>query len=92
MQAGHFLSRRHKSTLYDPDNLRPQCVACNMFRGGEQFIFGQKLRLEIGDERFEALLKKQHEIKQFKTSELESMIADYQKNLISASPPAISRL
>jgi hypothetical protein len=43
MQAGHFISRKHKATKYHELNVRPQCVSCNIFRQGEQFIFGRNL-------------------------------------------------
>ncbi len=41
LQCGHFMSRRFNSVRYNEMNTAPQCVACNMFRGGEQFKFSQ---------------------------------------------------
>ena len=43
MQAGHFASRRYMATRWDEDNVRPQCVSCNIYRQGEQWLFGQAL-------------------------------------------------
>ena len=46
IQAGHFASRRHNATRYDLNNVRPQCAACNIFKQGEQWIFGRNLDRE----------------------------------------------
>ena len=44
MQNGHFQSRRFMATRFSEDgNCEVQCVACNMFRGGEQFRFAMNL-------------------------------------------------
>jgi len=43
MQAGHFQSRRHYATRWDERNVQVQCVGCNMFKGGEQFLFAKAL-------------------------------------------------
>ena len=48
MQCGHFQSRRFMATRYDVRN-QIQCVACNMFRGGEQFKFALGLDAKYGD-------------------------------------------
>ena len=61
LQCGHFQSRRHMSTRWDETNCRPQCLACNMFRQGEQFKFGKRIDLEHGEgtaELLEILSKK----------------------------------
>ena len=34
---GHYISRSHHSTRWNPHNVAPQCVKCNSFNGGEQF-------------------------------------------------------
>ena len=49
MQNGHFQSRRFMATRYDEQNCAPQCVACNMFRGGEQFKFALWIDSKYGD-------------------------------------------
>mgnify|MGYP003654113794 CR=1 FL=1 len=49
MQCGHFQSRRFLATRFDERNCAPQCVACNMFRGGEQFKFALNLDAKYGD-------------------------------------------
>lgn len=41
MHAGHFMSRRHKSTRWEPRNVNPQCCGCNTFNAGRQFLHGR---------------------------------------------------
>ena len=48
MQNGHFQSRRFMATRYNEQNCSSQCVACNMFRGGEQFRFGLAIDVKYG--------------------------------------------
>lgn len=55
MQCGHFWSRKHYSIRWNEDNARPQCYSCNMMLNGRQYEFGNKLRAEIGEERFSIL-------------------------------------
>lgn len=48
MQAGHFDSRRHSNTFIDEDNIRIQCVSCNVFLNGNYQAFARKLVAEKG--------------------------------------------
>ena len=57
MQCGHFQSRRHYSTRWQENNVRPQCVKCNMFEQGNQYKFGMRLRAEIGEELVEDIIR-----------------------------------
>ena len=49
MQAGHFRSRKHNATAWDSRNIHAQCVSCNKFNDGEQFIHGQYIDKIYGD-------------------------------------------
>ena len=49
MDCGHYMSRRHMFTRWDPDNARPQCRKCNSFKGGRQEEFRFFLGEEIAD-------------------------------------------
>ena len=49
IQNGHFQSRRFMATRYNEQNCSSQCVACNMFRGGEQFRFAMNLDAKYGE-------------------------------------------
>jgi len=52
MQCGHFMSRKNYSTRWEEDNVRVQCVGCNMFKSGEQYVFGLKLGQQLAEEMF----------------------------------------
>jgi hypothetical protein len=55
-QAGHAIGGRNNAVLLDVEILRPQCVACNVFRRGNYPIFAAKLIRENGLEWFEEKL------------------------------------
>jgi len=73
IQAGHFMSRKHYSTRWDEDNVKPQCVGCNMFKAGEQY----KYSLYLGNNLAEELHLKSQQITKFTSVELEEMILHY---------------
>jgi hypothetical protein len=73
IQAGHFMSRKHYSTRWDERNVKPQCVACNMYRSGEQYKFSQYL----GNNLSEELQMKSNIITKFTSDELQDMIDSY---------------
>lgn len=51
MQCGHYISRSCKGLRYEPDNLRVQCAACNIFKNGNLITFRENLVRELGEER-----------------------------------------
>lgn len=50
LQAGHYISRRYKAVKYDENNVRPQCIADNLYRNGEPIKFRKHLVKEIGEQ------------------------------------------
>ena len=84
MQNGHFQSRRFLATRFDEHNCAPQCVACNMFRGGEQFKFALALDAKYGDGTSEDLQYKARTTVKFSRVDYEDKISYYKdavKNL-----------
>tara|TARA_Y100000389_G_scaffold205089_1_gene262974 strand:- start:1678 stop:2070 length:393 start_codon:yes stop_codon:yes gene_type:complete len=77
IQAGHFMSRKHYSIRWDERNVHPQCVACNVFRYGEQY----KYSIFLGNELADVLYLQSKEIKKYTTDELQSSIEHYGKML-----------
>jgi 5-methylcytosine-specific restriction endonuclease McrA len=73
IQAGHFISRKHYSTRWNEDNVKPQCVGCNVFRYGEQYKFS----LYLGKKKAQELFDKSLIITKFASYELEDMIDHY---------------
>lgn len=77
IQAGHFMSRKHYSTRWDEDNVKPQCVKCNMYNQGEQYRYS----LYLGKATSDMLHKKSQEIVKFSTIELQEMIDGYEAKI-----------
>jgi|14BtaG_2_1085337.scaffolds.fasta_scaffold03756_2 hypothetical protein len=77
IQAGHFISRKHYSTRWDERNVKPQCVACNVYRAGEQYKYSLYLGSNLSDE----LYQKSREITKFTNVELQEMIDFYSTQL-----------
>jgi hypothetical protein len=82
LQNGHFQSRRHYSTRWDEVNCQVQCAGCNVFKYGEQFIFGKNLDKRFGEGTSIELHQRANEIIKITNSELEDWIFKYQ-NLVS---------
>ena len=77
IQAGHFMSRKHYSIRWDERNVKPQCVACNVYRYGLAYEFS----LFLGSELANVLYLQSKEIVKFTNYELEDMINDYSEKL-----------
>ena len=77
IQAGHFMSRKHYSTRFDEDNVKPQCYGCNVMSQGRQYEYSIYLGKELSDE----LLRKSREITKFTIGDIETMIDHYQQKL-----------
>jgi len=77
LQCGHFQSRKHYATRWDEINCQVQCSACNVFRYGEQFIFGQKLDAKYGEGTAEGLHIKAKNLTKLSTKDLELLIIHY---------------
>lgn len=81
IQCGHFMSRRHYSTRWDEENVSPQCMKCNMYSQGEQFLFSKYIDNKYGEGYSEVLMYKSRETVKFSDFELEEMITDYKEKL-----------
>jgi 5-methylcytosine-specific restriction endonuclease McrA len=78
LQAGHFMSRKHYATRWDEENVEVQCMACNVYRYGEQYLFAKHL----GQEKADELLAKSRTMVKLKDWELQDMIEIYKKKLL----------
>jgi|TARA_R110002126_G_scaffold1790_5_gene10798 hypothetical protein len=77
LQNGHFQSRRHYSTRWDEMNCQVQCAGCNVFKYGEQYIFGNKLDQKFGEGTSRRLHIKGKQIVKLSDSDLEDLIKRY---------------
>ena len=77
LQNGHFQSRRHYSTRWDEMNCQVQCAGCNVFKYGEQYVFGSKLDSKFGSGTSRRLHIKAQEIVKLSDNDIEEMIKRY---------------
>ncbi len=63
-QCGHFISRSYLATRFILANVRPQCIGCNVFGGGKNVQFANKLTQE-DPEIVQKLYKKAQEITKY---------------------------
>ena len=82
MQCGHFQSRSNLNTRFDEENCQNQCVACNMFKQGEQFKFGLNLDAKYGEGTAEELQIKSKRTVKFTRVDYEDKIS-YYKNTVN---------
>ena len=81
MQCGHFQSRRHYATRWHTDNCIPQCVKCNMFMQGNIWVYGNKLKAEIGDVKFNKLIQLSNSTVKYTQQDYLNMLEYYKKEL-----------
>lgn len=74
MQAGHFVSRRVNFLRFDEENVNAQCVGCNMFKAGEQYLYAKALDLKYGNGTAEKLMSQRHQTHKFTVDELNDII------------------
>lgn len=79
MQNGHYISRGHMATRWDEENVRVQCVGCNVFKNGNYTEYSYRLLKEIGAKGLDKLMAKKKEIKQWSVKEIQEKIAYYEK-------------
>jgi hypothetical protein len=70
LQAGHFISRKHYATRWNEENVQVQCVACNVYRYGEQYLFG----VYLGEEKSQELLQLSRQSAKFSNIDLQEKI------------------
>ena len=81
MQNGHFQSRKHMATRFDTENCQVQCLKCNIFDSGQQYLFSLRLDEKYGEgtaEELEFLARTTFKISR---AEYEDYIS-YYKNIV----------
>lgn len=81
LQCGHFMSRKNYSTRWSEANCQVQCAACNVFRYGEQYVFGTNLDKKYGKGTADELYKASREIVKLSNDDLNEKIDLYQTKL-----------
>lgn len=81
MQAGHGVSGRTNGVLFLEEVVRPQCVSCNMFKGGMYEVFIPKLIDLYGRDGYEEFVQMKNTTVKFTIPELEDMETYYKEQL-----------
>jgi hypothetical protein len=81
MQNGHFRSRVHYSTRWNELNCQVQCVGCNMFKQGEQYVFGLNLDKKYGDGTSHELYMKSQMLSKYTMNDLKEKLEYYQSKI-----------
>jgi len=81
MDAGHFMSRKHYATRWDEENVQVQCKGCNIFRSGEQYMFGLQLDRKYGPGKAEELMQKSRGLIKLSNDDLEALVKLYATRL-----------
>lgn len=79
IHAGHYIKRARKILKFDERNVRPQCVACNLYRDGNQDVFAVNLEKEYGHGILQEFAKLKWKEKRFTRQELEQLIEHYRE-------------
>ena len=82
MQNGHFQSRKHMATRFSEDgNCEVQCIKCNIFDSGQQYLFSLRLDEKYGEGRAEELEHLARTTLKISRAEYEDYIS-YYKNIV----------
>lgn len=84
MQSGHFLPGRLFSTLYEEDNIAPQCSHCNEHEHGAPDRFRLWMAAVRGEETIERLVRLKATTRQFTGEELVDMRISFAARLKAA--------
>lgn len=77
MQAGHFISGRLNSNLFDERGCHAQCSKCNVIRGGNGPKYYQFMREAYGEDVINELLRQNDQTHKWLPGELESIWQKY---------------
>ncbi len=81
MHAGHFQSRKHLATRWDEQNVKVQCVKCNIFDSGQQYAFGKLLDILYGEGTSDGLVIKARMTQKMMRQEYIDMIDLYKQKI-----------
>lgn len=83
MQNWHFITRTCMLLRRDPNNCRPQCVWCNVYKSWNYIEYTRKMIEEVWIEEVDRLRDLKTTIKKRTLDEIEEMIAFYKSDLIN---------
>ena len=78
LHCGHFASRKYMAVRWEPDNVAPQCYACNIHGHGEQWLFGRNIDLQKPGRAAE-IMQRAKQGRSYKVGELRDLYEHYEK-------------
>ena len=81
MDAGHFVSRIHKATRWDEENVNGECRACNRMSADHIIWYQRNLEAKIGRDRVDMLLARGRQTKKWSAWELENLVKYYKQEI-----------
>ena len=84
MHTGHFLAGRGFATLFEEENVAPQCSHCNRYRGGSPQEFRRWMLAIRGTGVVERLQRLKGTVRKFTREELVDMRIGYEARLKAA--------
>ena len=71
LDCSHFYGRRHRSTRWHPDNAFAHCRGCHQYLGSNPAIFNAWALKQLGDTRYDWLLRRHNEVVKYTKADLE---------------------
>ena len=85
VNASHFWNaNNHHNVRFDEDNVHSSCITCNQFLSGNLLEYRTRLCSKIGQERFDELEAKRHQVKKWTKDELKEIIKTYKQKIKDA--------
>ena len=81
IHAGHFVSRFYKATRWREENVKSQCMMCNLWRRGDPVTFREKLVNLYGDVLVEAMEASRHQINKLDKVTLAAKVSEYEQKI-----------
>ena len=83
IDAGHYMSRRHHSTVFMSDNCWPQSKKNNYHDSGDPVAYRMSLNKKIGQSRVQQIEKTAHQVqKQFTKEELALLCLSFNDEIL----------
>lgn len=87
MHAGHYFPvGGHEAVRFDEDNVHGQCRHCNYFKHGNEKGYRVNLIKKIGQERFNKLELRAHNLSKMHRFEVELLIQEYKAKISNLKP------
>ena len=74
LQCCHIFSRKYNNTRWDLDNLLCLCAKCHFLFHAEPIYFGEWVKLNLGEDKYELLKEAHNQITKFTVDDLQTKL------------------